>query len=326
MGFRQVKFLLVCCVLAFALENSEAFAQSLLKGATPSNFSVPSGWQVYATQGFESGSLNSSLAEFTNNGGGICTVGETFVSPVQVHSGTRSTCQKGHVPGQYNNNGWGFEYYPHSEVYVSFWEYRDSNARFNDEYWLFQIVRQNPFEELIVGWLQGSSGVFNSTHGQKFVISQGAFEQGGNLMGDMTIPVGAWHQWEIHWKANTPGLSDGVVHVYLDGVLAWAKGPTNLNSNVTMTGGRLMLAATYSKSIWRRADNSCAASIGEAGAHVDPAIVCYDYTNCPCAPNPPIFNRYLDDIIVLTPGSGSGGVHLDAPPGPPNPPFGLAIQ
>ena len=51
----------------------------------------------------------SGFEESTNQGVGIYTVGQTFVSPLQADSGTKSTCRESNIPTQYNNNGWGYE-------------------------------------------------------------------------------------------------------------------------------------------------------------------------------------------------------------------------
>ena len=303
MGFRQVKFLLVCCILAFALENSEAFAQSLLKGATPSSVSVPSGWRLYYKQDFESG-LNTGLGEFI--WGSILTD--------KPHGGARSA--GGVINGYVTPPGWGFESFPETEAYLSWWEWVDSNARFNTEFAEFQVLHNNPFEEFWWTWYYESA--FNRTTARMSAVTNGPKDQAiGNP--SMTVPTGAWHQYEVHWKANTAGQANGSAQIYIDGVLNKSVGPLDLNDSVTMTNSRISIGGTYTKLIWRRADGSCGTFEGDGTT--PPPVVCSNYSACACFPNPAIFNRYFDDIIVLVPGSGGGGDTT-----PPNPPTGLSFK
>jgi hypothetical protein len=86
-----------------------------------------------------------------------------------------------------------------------------------------------------------------------------------------------------------------------------------------MSGSRLMLGGVYTVINW-------GINLDGSGTcqpfSVTPGVFqCADYGHCPCNPQPPIFNRYFDDIIVLVPGSGSGGDTM-----PPNPPIGLSIK
>lgn len=311
MGFRQVKFLLVCCVLAFALGNGDALAQSLLKGATPSSLSVPAGWQLSRVQTFE-GSLGSN--EFVNQGSAITTE--------QSHSGAHSI---GATISFTTALSWGIEPFSGREAYVSFWEYNEAAMRFNDEHWVWQIKSLgSTFQELIVDWI--GSGGFNGTAENMHIISQGQVDDGSSPVQNgtgITVPVGAWHQWEIWYKTSVNGANDAFVKVYLDGTLRWSKGPTNLNGTVDMLNHRLLLGGTYTKLIWRKADGSCGAFMGD-GTTPSPTW-CMDYSNCTCPPSPGLHKRFLDDVIVLVPSGGSTGSR-DNPPGPPAAPFGLTIN
>ena len=308
MGFRQVKFLLICCVLAFALENSEAFAQSLLKGATPSSFSVPAGWQTYRIQTFEGG---LGAGEFAYSG--------STITSERAHSGSQSI---GNTITFSTVAGWGMESFPAREAYVSFWEYNDAAMRFNDEHWVWQIKSNGAtFQELIVDWI--GSGGFNNTSANMHIVAQGQVDLGADSLGSVTVPVGAWHQWEIWYKTSVNGANDAFVKVYLDGVLRWSRGPTNLNGTVDMNGHRLMIGGSYTKLVWRRADGSCGSFMGD-GSTPSPTW-CMDYNNCPCQPSPGQHKRFFDDVIVLVPLGGSTGSR-DIPLGPPAAPFGLSIN
>ena len=320
MGARQIKLLLAYYLFTFILGGSmtlesDALAQSLLKGATPPNFTVPAGWQTYSTQTFESGVLNASLQEFTNNGGGICTVGETFVSAVKAHSGTKSMCNRTNTVGFYNSNGWGYESMPSREYYVSWWQYLDSNFATNNDWYIWQAMKNvGQFQEVFID-MQPQQ--YNDCGGGWHIFSQGAFEAGVSNLRIDCVPKGAWHQYEVWYKANTPGLSDGFVKLYIDGFLWISKGPTTINGSVDMSGARLMLSGAYNRIDWgRNADGSGSCS----GFAVPPGVfVCYAYGSCPCNPQPPIFNNYLDDIIVLI-RTGT------ADTAPPNPPTALSVN
>lgn len=313
MGFRQIKFLLVCCVLAFALGNSDALAQSLLKGATPSSLSVPSGWKVYGTHTFENCTLNSTLQEFAVSGAGCRTT--------QAHSGTHS--EGGLVSGTSSPN-WGYEFLPSTEVYVSWWEYLDSTARFNTEMITFHMLHNaGTFAEFVWDWYyeSGTGNDFNRTTARLSAVQNGAHDQ-AEVFSRTTVPVGAWHQFEVHWKANTPGLNDGVSQIYQDGVLLQTVGPQNFNAGVNMVNSRFSLMGSYTKLMWYTNSSMSTCSSGEFGYNPpQPAAQCLNFAACACPPNPPTFNRYIDDIIVLVPGSGGGGDTT-----PPNPPTGLSFK
>ena len=316
----MTRLLLLLGALLLWCGQAQAF-DSLMPGMTPGSFSVPVGWKVYATQDFESGVLSSGN-EFMNNGGGVCTVGETLVSPVQAHRGSKSTCNRVNATFKYNNNGWGFESVPATDIYVSWWDYIDSNALFSIDWYIFQFMKSGlaappTFEEVYLDILGQQ---YNGHGGGLGLQSQGVFEQGVTTLGFYTIPLGAWHQREVWAHFDTTNTS--FVKVYTDGFLTVSKGPTNLNGQVNMFGARLQLGAVYSRPEW--GFNSSGVGSCTAWGVAPVGLNCYDYTNCRCPPNPPIFNHYMDDIIVLIPGSGGGGTTQDTTP--PSPPTALTVQ
>lgn len=256
--------------------------QSLLYGATPKNFVTPLGWKVERTQDFEN----------------VLGIGEFIwgsITTANSHSGTKS------VGGIYNSSsqaaGWGIEVFSGREVYVSWWEYLDSTFRNNDEMLEFHMLHNNPFQEVITDWYYNTNGDFNTTTGRMVVVSNGPRDKARYDI-DRIIPVGVWHQWEVWYRPNNVGVADGRMHIYLNGILI-RDITDDLNGNVDMINSRLSIGGTYTKLIWRKPDNSCGLFIGD-GTTPSPTV-CNNFNNCPCLPNPPIFNRYLDDIIVMVP-------------------------
>lgn len=303
---------LAISAFSLALGPSMVMAlDSLIPGATPSNFRVPAGWQVYSAQTFESGAVGPGEYKFGS------------ITTTKPHSGTRSLT--GVYDGHSDQPVWGIESLPATEVYLSYWDFVDSNASFNTEFAVFQWLQRTPFQEMWWTWYY--SGTFNDKVQRMSFVTNGPRDQA--ITPALTpVPTGAWHQYEIWVKANTPGVNNGFAKIYIDGVLNHQVGPGlatggNLNGSVNMAGSRLSTGGTYTKLIWRRANGSCGTFEGDGTT--PPPTICFDFTNCSCPPNPPIFNRYYDDIIVLVPGSGGGGVQ-DIPSGPPASPFGLFVR
>lgn len=94
----------------------------------------------------------------------------------------------------------------------------------------------NPFKGHFSGvnkqdhfWIAGGNRVYLSAHGsgtgalQPRVILQGT--PGGNrnlvpnIVPDAVITRGQWHRWELERVCNTAGNADGIIRLWLDGVL-----------------------------------------------------------------------------------------------------------
>lgn len=299
---------------------SVAFSQSLLPGATASNYTPPAGWRVLSIQGCEG--TSNATNEYI---GGTCTT-------TLPHSGTKS------LSGTYGGDGhqvrwlgFGNALGVGSEVYVSFWDYLPANARFNEELWIGHFIKRDlpigpfngaSFQEVIVDWVQGEAGTFNATVARPTLFIQGGYKEGSSYTAEVAPTLGAWVQWEMHFKANTPGASDGWLHLYQNGALFRSWTNQNWNGTANMAGMDIQVGGVYTKNTWRRADLSCGAFIGD-GSEIPPA--CTDFNNCPCQPNVPVFNRFLDDIIVMIPGSGGGSPVGDTTaPSPPTSPAASA--
>lgn len=322
--------LTVCLLLAlWAAGNlpSEASAQSLLHGATASSHAIPSGWTALKVQGFEGGV--DANKEFIN----------ASITSANAHTGTKS--MGGSIAGDGGGVRWVLEQGNHKsrEVYISYWDYMDSQATFNDEQ--FQAVfrvnngsgatiqQQNVWYD----WYWAANGAFNAPAGQLLVVSEGAGvgELHKAFYDSIYAPAvapqrGQWAQFEIHYKANTAGAANGFYRGYVNGILRVNLENRNLNGSIDMIGMLVQIGGTYTKHIWRLGDgsigNTCGTFIGHGAG--SSRMTDWSTTTYDCGPVPPIFNRYFDDIIVMVP-TGSGGGGQDIPAGPPVSPGGLTI-
>ena len=315
----QARRLFLFGILSFGVMGAtEAFPQSLLNGATASSYTVPSGWTSVWAQGCE-GSINTAK-EFV-----------TACTSTHPHSGAKSI--EGTISysaASVRWKGFGSALGVGREVYLSWWDYLESQGRMNTEMYVAHFIKQNMpqgplgynFEEVVIDWFNDPTGLFNSTIGQIMAVSQGGYVSKANYGPAPALPWGLWTQWEVHFRSNTPGASDGFVRIYKNGILFYALSNTNWNGTGDMSGMDVQVGGTYTKAIWRKAGGACGAFQGDGTetAH------CTDFNNCECPPNPPIFKRFLDDIIVMIPGSGGGSAVKDIPAGPPSAPFGLTFQ
>lgn len=276
----------------------------LLSGMTPGSYKIPSGWSLVRAQNFE-GTKPGDEQWGSWNG---------VVNTVRPHTGSKS------IEGTYSNdqadakwllasgNLGGF-----SEIYLSFYEYTESKARFNDEYVLAHFAVANPFQELVLVWLwaEDSSGTpaFNGVRAPLYAVSQG--NQYGRFAGSTTtVPVGAWVQWEIHYRPNTPGNSNGFVRIYQNGTLRKASENVNINGTVDMSNMFVQAGGYYTKLVWMTDSPTCSVPSGcstAPGKGTDYCTAAKGWSNqkfsAPvCAPiDPPLssFKRYLDDIILI---------------------------
>jgi IPT/TIG domain/Putative Ig domain len=283
-------------------------AQSLLSGCTVSaantpSCSVPSGWTLVAAQGFDDGSLPSNQA---------------------LGQGNSTSCSFGHtgscsVQGTYSYNGAGVDWSlssgslgSFSEVYLSWWDYLASNGAMNDEMFQAHFLNRysdGGFQELILDNFPCSSYLFNCSDGEMVAEAQ-ATEGGGYTHSyygpGYTLGWGSWVQWEVDWTPNTPGNSDGTLNVYRNGALFFQLTNTNFTGTASMTGMSVEVGGVYTKSVWTSngqfpPSGVCSSKIGsgtEASGGWQGSFGSVS-SSSDCAPAPPIFNRNLDDIIIL---------------------------
>lgn len=289
---------------------------SLLSGCTVSessnsiNFgsggcpgSLPSGWSLITCEGFGGGTTHT-----TCNGSGVSAVG--------LGAGTTANCSKGHTgscsavglvnaqgggPSLFSNNG------SFGTVYISYWEWKDSNAAMNDELFVTDmrhVVSGSLQQEIIID--RFNSGGFNSSSDVVVVEPQG--NHYGNVYGPSSgLGAGSWHQWEILYHPNTSGNSDGIVQVFLDGATLINKSGVNINGTITMTNSGLQIGGNYGKSVWTNngsrpnAGGTCTSAPGqgvEAGFWLG-AFNASPINAGNCSPAPPTFNLNQDDIIIM---------------------------
>ena len=302
-------------VSAFPVKLFADSTNSLLTGMTPSNYVLPTGWELVRTQNFETGSLPSDELGF----GTI-----TTTSP---HSGNRSL--QGRVWKDDSATGWKLAQgvATKGELYLSWYEYMEGQGRMNDEMWLMKIGKT---------WTSGGQGerwqwlnklgdwnkAFNILDGNLIFFCEGT--QPGTT-GSVayyndavwrSVGFGKWQQWEVYWKSNTPGVKDGITQIYLDGVKVAEVTNTAFSGTLDMTGPSIVLGGTtYTKIIWGpqpKPSTTCATTVQQLSYSInrpqDFAQPCLCPGQCPPDGYVPIFNRFVDDIIILQKGSST---HLE---------------
>jgi len=274
----------------------------ILSGMTPGNYKMPSGWSLVRAQDFEAGCPSGEEC-YGSNGGGITTT--------KPHSGSKS--MEGNYTNDQNSLQWVLQEGhtgSFSEIYLSFWEFTESQARFNDEYMIarFQAPVSSSVQDIVYDWMWAPT--FNSTRATLYMVSEGEVTErwGGK---SANIPVGAWTQWEIHLRPNTPGKADGFSRVYQNGVLFTSVenkelfGPAARMANTYVAAGGF-----YTKIVWMNDYPTCSIPSGCSAGPWQGNDLCVVKNNWPgqsfanpkCAPiDPPLpsFKRFLDDIIVM---------------------------
>lgn len=268
----------------------------LLSGMTPENYQIPSGWTMVVAQDFEN---QLSSIEGTNGS----------FSSVNKHKGNKSLV--GSYTGDASDLSWWLRSNSigtFSEVYVSWYDYTESQALINDEYWLLQFMKRGPseqlYQEVVVTWMWAG---FNSKSSPLFIVPQSEIDSIGQTARyggvNRTVDTGVWTQWEIHYRPSTSGNSNGFLRVYNNGYLVVSAENKNINNNVDMSNMSISVGGVYTKLTWILSGGGCASDFG-GGSDSGPRVNNFS-NSCPCPnqcpPNGyvPIFKRYLDDIIVL---------------------------
>jgi len=271
----------------------------LLSGMTPGNYKLPSGWSLLRTQDFE-GTKPSD-----ENWG----MSDGDVNTAIPHSGSRS------IEGSYGWDqatvGWLLSEGStgsFTEIYFSFYEYIESTALFNDEFYLVKFDKNNPtFQEVIVDWFWAPG--FNQPVATLYAVSQGN-QYGRFAAKTATVPKGAWVQWEIHYRPNTAGNSDGFIRIYKDGTMYTSDENKNINGTVNMSDMSVQAGGTYTKLVWMTDSPNCSIPSGcspKPGTGTDYCTgakgwIGQTFSNPKCSPiDPPLpsFKRYFDDIILM---------------------------
>ena len=275
-------------------------AGSLLRGMTPTNYRLPGGWSLIRTQNFE-GSCPD---------GEWCGLRQGSVTTTRPHSGSRS------VEGRYRRDqdevGWALigATGDFRELYLSWWEYTESTVRWNDEKFVTHFIKRLPndqFQEVIVDFMW--SGSFNSTTAIWRVEPQGyALTTNLGLDRQVTYPTDRWVQFEVWYKPNRAGSTDGFLRLYQDGVpidLGDTVENANINGVESMSNCDVTVGGLYTKNIWMMdhpACTACSKGPGEGTDYCKSAMGWdgFPFANPPACGNPvPEFSQYFDDIIIM---------------------------
>jgi len=295
---------------------------AMLTGQAPGNVSPPSGWSVIREQDFESGSCaydeycRQSITESKAHGGSK----SLFGTYDQDQDSMQWLIEEGYI-GSF------------TEIYISWYEYLDDTALFNDEFIVQRMSKSgDKFQEINLDWFWAPG--FNQPRANLYIVPQGTQSQRMSPKGAY-VPnasssgnVGGWHQWEVHYRPNTPdgttindpdnpdvsvvnGSPNGFYRVYLDGELYNSAENRNLNADVDMTNMLVAVGGLYTKGVWTMdGAPSCAVCSTYPGDGDDSCTLPntgQSFASPFCAPtDPPLasFNKYLDDIIVMTYGGG----------------------
>jgi hypothetical protein len=267
---------------------------------TSSNYNLPSGWSLVRTQGFENGCGSGESCGGYNGG----------ITTTKPHSGSKS------IGGTYNSDQsdvhWelaeGFTG-SFTELYVSFYEYIESQALFNDEFFLTRFRKtwsNGDTYQIFMDWYWSPG--FNGTEATLYAVIEGTHANDGRPVGKTsTVPRGAWVQWEIHWRPNTPGNSDGFIRVYSNGTLYLSNENLNSNNSIDVSDVMVRVGGIYTKLVWMTDYPTCSQCSSYPGVGTDACTASQgwwgqSFSNPKCNPtDPPLssFKRYLDDIIIL---------------------------
>jgi hypothetical protein len=272
--------------------------QGLLSGCTINSSnapscSVPGGWTLAAAQGFESGSLPSNQAiNSTVN----CSFG---------HSGRCSASAMINYQGAADQWFFSEGQLVGHEFYLSYYDWAGGGAA-NEEYTLAHAIKHGvggstDFQEIIPDLV--STSTYNNLCPTYVLFSQGNYPANHYLNGSCYF-TNVWTQWEIWVRANTPGKSDGFMRIFKNGALVVDQENMNLNGSSDMTGMQVEAGGWYTKNVWTNngqfpSAGSCSSGPGQ-GSEAGSWQGSFNTVGAQnCAPAPPSFTRYIDDIILL---------------------------
>jgi hypothetical protein len=268
-------------------------------GGCPS--ALPSGWTLITCEGFEGGKLHT-------------TCDGKPISSLRLAFGTSVSCIKGHTgscsaTGLVNAQGGGPSLYSNNSsfgtVYISYWEWKDSNASMNDELFIADMRKSvNGTLEQRILTERFNYGGFNSPFATIVIQPQG--NHYGNIWGPVVaFGAGTWYQWEVLYHPNTLGKLDGMMQVYLNGTTLINKSGVNLNGTINMLNSAIQIGGNYGKSVWTNngerpnAGGTCSTKPTgkEAGFWIG-AFNANPINPGNCSPAPPRFNLNQDDVII----------------------------
>jgi len=321
--------------LSITVSSTPASTGNLLTGKTPANFSLPSGWTLLCTQDFEAGVSNCTS--------GSGTVLETGIQTTSnFHPGTGSHSIYGtYGTGNYTPVRFGTGVpNGYTEIYQSWYQSLSSVpgglgwCYGGGNYYLTDFRAGHPDNTYLDAKIDPGGGTVGTSPGQ-FCFNRAYWEwlpEGTILPPTKALATiaeeydNSWHQWEVHYKPNTPGSSDGILEVWKDGVKI---GPNlqnvSLNGSFDMTiGMEQYISGHYTSLVWLNnvdgqaqstfgarsceyviahpGSQSCAASVGTGyGCDGSYENLTFAQINqlCPGQAPSTTFNKYIDDVIVL---------------------------
>jgi len=273
----------------------------LLSGMTPENYSLASGWTLVKTQNFEG-------AKPSDENWGRWNGEVTSTKPHKGNKGIEGTYSAGQ-----QDVGWSLSSETignFTEIYISFWEYMDSQALFNDEYMLAEFGVSGINQRIFIDWFwaQNSSGKMkiNGDYAVLAFVNEQGPPDFTEYPAVKKVPVGAWVQWEIHLRpASADSKSDGFIRVYKDGNLYTYSENKSFNYRMGKSGYPTYVVAggLYNRLVWMTDYPTCT-QCSNPGVGTDACTSEKKWWYLPfdspvCAPTTPSFKRFFDDIIVM---------------------------
>jgi hypothetical protein len=261
----------------------------------------------------------------------------TSLSTTRPHTGSKSL--EGTYDGDADDVSWWLKQgYSGSftEIYVSFYDYQESQMKFNDELFLVDIGKFTPAYALQFQLTADYYGMgdgpppehtgFNSDYAYMVLVSNSVTGDGyathGNYWWKQESTKGQWVQWEVHYRPNTVtnGVANfnGFYRLYKNGVLFSSVENDVLNDTTDWTQPYIQVGGVYTKIKWETYLGSgvCTTYIGAGWGDAQAGI---EFDNCPC-PNQcppdgqvPIYKRFIDDVIIMKL-TGAGGGYDAQPP------------
>jgi len=276
-------------------------SDGLLSGKTPGNYSIPSGWSLVRTQNFE-GTKPSGEYWGRYNG---------KVTATRPHSGTYGI--EGTYSAGQQDTGWEIASSAigsFTEIYISFYEYMESQALFNDEYMLAEFGLDDANQRIFLDWFWSGDSNGNMKINGDYATLTFVNEQGPpdytTYSGYKKVPTGTWVQWEIHFRpASAANTRDGFIRVYKDGKPYASSENKSFNYRMGKSNQSTYFVAggLYNRLVWMTDYPACT-KCSNLGSGTDACTSekgwWYLPFNAPaCQPTTPIFKRYFDDIIVM---------------------------
>lgn len=291
--------------------------QSLLAGCTVTasntpSCALPSGWTDVVNESFEGGKLGNTGIESVSGGSIECS---------SAHSG--SCALQGNYTSSENTTYWilaqGAIGSSH-EIYISWWQKDTSGETAGNNNFVTRIVGAtgdggSGSEDMSfdnwgasggspaclngVGPSGGSDsnfGAYNCQNGQYLLEDFYADGSAATAHYGQLLPFPtSWTQFELHYKANTPGNSDGDAELYRNGQLILSASG-DLNKQSTMNGMKVLLGTYFEVSGYytSSAHTTCATAYSTSYSHL-----LTPFTSATPCPVPPNFTKYWDDIVIL---------------------------